>query len=278
MAVDAWEWDESLYAGSAPHYTVGRMPYPVSLALAIRDELGLDGIGRLLDAGCGPGSLTLLLAPHVESAIGVDADAGMLAEASRVAARAGIQNVQWRRMRAEQLPSDLGTFRLVTFAQSFHWMDREVVARRVRVMLDAGGAFVHVGATTHRGAEGADALPRPRPPWDRIDELVATYLGPTRRAGRRVLPAGTPGDEEEVMRGAGYADPTRLEIARGQVVDRSVDELVSAVFSLSSSTPALFGTRLAAFEDDLRRLLHSASPDGWFAERCRDITVLVWRP
>lgn len=52
----AWQWDESLYAGSAAHYGVGRMPYSPSLADAIRRELGLDGTGRLLDVGCGPGS------------------------------------------------------------------------------------------------------------------------------------------------------------------------------------------------------------------------------
>jgi cyclopropane fatty-acyl-phospholipid synthase-like methyltransferase len=39
------------------------MPYPDSLARAISGELSLDGSGRLLDVGCGPGSLTLLLAP-----------------------------------------------------------------------------------------------------------------------------------------------------------------------------------------------------------------------
>jgi ubiquinone/menaquinone biosynthesis C-methylase UbiE len=34
----------------------------------------------LLDVGCGPGSLTLLLAPYVSEAIGVDADGDMLGE------------------------------------------------------------------------------------------------------------------------------------------------------------------------------------------------------
>lgn len=70
---DSWEWDDSLYAGSAPHYGIGRMPYPSGLADAVRDELGLDGTGRLLDVGCGPGSLTLLFSPLFESAVGVDA-------------------------------------------------------------------------------------------------------------------------------------------------------------------------------------------------------------
>jgi hypothetical protein len=35
-------------------------------------------------------------------------------------------------MRAEDLPGALGTFRLISFAQSFHWMDRSRVASAVR--------------------------------------------------------------------------------------------------------------------------------------------------
>jgi hypothetical protein len=35
----AWEWDETLYAGSAGHYGIGRMPYPPSLVDAIGKEL-----------------------------------------------------------------------------------------------------------------------------------------------------------------------------------------------------------------------------------------------
>src|SRR4051812_19726647 len=106
------------------------MPYPDAVADALRDELGLDGRGRLLDVGCGPGSLTLLLAPLFAAAVGIDADADMLAEA----ARRGGAGVSWRQLRAEELPDGLGTFRVVTFAQSFHWMDQPRVARQVRPM------------------------------------------------------------------------------------------------------------------------------------------------
>ncbi|WP_433314154.1 class I SAM-dependent methyltransferase [Micromonospora sp. CA-269861] len=278
MTDAAWEWDETLYAGSAGHYRVGRMPYPPSLAEAIGTTLDLDGTGRLLDVGCGPGSVTLLLAPLFEAAVGVDADRDMLTEAQRRADEVGATNVEWRHLRAEALPSDLGTFRVVTFAQSFHWMDRPLVVDRVRDMLTPDGAWVHVGANTHQGVTGDDPLPYPRPPWQQIDELVAGYLGPVRRAGQGLLPAGTPSGEGEIMRAAGFTGPIRVNVEQGMVVERTVDEITSAVFSLSSAAPHLFADRLPAFSADLRQLLITAARNGRFAERRRDIEVAIWRP
>jgi SAM-dependent methyltransferase len=277
VGADAWVWDESLYAGSAGHYPVGRMPYPAEVADVLRETLGLDGTGRLLDVGCGPGSLTLLIAPLFAAAVGVDADREMLAEARRQGEAAGVGNVEWRHLRAEELPAGLGTFDVVTFAQSFHWMDRPVVARKVSGMLADGGAWVHVFATTHQGVDGDDPLPHPRPPWNGISELVADHLGTTRRAGQGTLPDGTRAGEEEVMREAGFRGPQRVEVTRGEVATRTTDEVVSAVFSLSSSAPHLFGDRLGAFERDLRRLLGDTSPGGLFAERLREIALVIWR-
>ena len=269
-----WEWDETLYAGSARHYAVGRMAYPQALAEALRDELGLDGRGRLLDVGCGPGALTLLLAPYFEEAVGVDADGEMLEVA---AGRSELTNLRWRKLRAEELPADLGTFRVVTFAQSFHWMDQPLVADRVHEMLAPGGAWVHVGATTHRGLDGTDELPHPRPPWDEIDQLVARYLGPVRRAGKSLVPRGTRAGEDDVMRAAGYRGPVKIDVGGNEVEDRSVDDVVASVFSLSSSTPYLFGADLPAFETDLRTLLTESSDNGRFSERRREITATIWR-
>jgi len=254
-------FDETLYLGSAAHYPVGRMAYPTAVAGALRDELALDGTGRLLDVGCGPGSLTLLLAPLFAAAVGIDADAGMIAEARR-----GAPHVDWRVLRAEELPAGLGTFRVVTFAQSFHWMDQPLVADRVRGMLAGGGTWVHVGATTHRGAPTDEPMPHPQPPWDAIDDLVTAYLGPERRGSRS--------GEEDVMRAAGYRGPTRLIVGGGGVVERTADEIVSAVFSLSNSTPHLLGDRAPAFERDLRAILGR----GPFSERTREVELVIWKP
>jgi len=52
-----------LYAGSARYYAIGRVSYPTALGDALATKLALDGSGRLLDIGCGPGNFTLLMAP-----------------------------------------------------------------------------------------------------------------------------------------------------------------------------------------------------------------------
>ena len=60
---ESWSWDESLFAGAAGYYQQGRLPYAPGLADVFARSLGLDGRGRLLDLGCGPGTVTLRLAP-----------------------------------------------------------------------------------------------------------------------------------------------------------------------------------------------------------------------
>ncbi|WP_328649006.1 methyltransferase domain-containing protein [Amycolatopsis sp. NBC_00348] len=273
MIAGGWDWDPSLYSGSAAYYARGRAAYPDALAVAFTAELGLDGTGRLLDVGCGPGSLTLLLAGKFDETVGLDADPDMLAEAARRAADAEIGTCRWVHRRAEELPADLGEFRLVTFAQSFHWLDRPAVAAAVHGMLAAGGVCAHVHATTHQGVDPDDQAP----PHDAITDLVRRYLGSVRRAGQGVLPDGTAAGEPEIYRAAGFHGPRRFAVP-GRVVTKDADAVVAAVFSLSSAAPHLFGDRREAFEADLRQLLHEANPAGVFTERLREIAVDLWWP
>lgn len=277
-----WEWDPSLYLGSAAYYVQGRVRYPQELADCLAAELVLDGRGRLLDVGCGPGSLTLLLAGLFEHATGLDADPHMLAEAQRQAAAAGITNVEWVNMRAEALPAHLGHYRVATLAQAFHWMDRARVARLLHGVLTKDGALVHVSATTHQGIESNVALPYPRPPRQEIDRLVKRFLGPRRRAGKATLRDVTAGEAEtgsyeaEFYRAAGFTDPTRVEVP-GRLVVRNADDIVASVFSVSSSAPHLFGDRRRSFEVELRELLRGVSPHGRFSEQMREMAIDIWR-
>jgi SAM-dependent methyltransferase len=262
----SWTWDATLYEGSAAFYARGRMPYPHVLADALRDELALDGTGRLLDVGCGPGSLTMVLAPLFAEAIGIDADPAMVAEASTRAPA----NATFRQLRAEALPADLGTFDAVTFGQSFHWVDQFRVAATVHAMLRPGGAFVTVGATTH---EGDGNVPR-----EAIKELIRRYLGPGRRAGQStVSDQGPPWNAPEALDAAGFGPPVEIPVPAGQTYERTEDDIVASVFSQSSSAPHLFGGRLEAFERDVRSLLREHAPTDGYRERVRDMTLLLRR-
>ena len=100
----------------------------------------------------GQAVVTLPLAHLFTEAVGLDPDPGMLAEGARRAAEAGVGNIAWVRARAEDLPAGLGLFRVATFAQSFHWMDRDRVAAIVLEMLEPGGALVHISDLKGDGA------------------------------------------------------------------------------------------------------------------------------
>jgi hypothetical protein len=154
-------------------------------------------------------------------------------------------------------------------------MDRDLVAATSRDMLRPGGALVHIaGLKTEPRA--VDGLPYPAVPYAAIEELVRHYLGPVRRAGRGVLPHGTPGDEAVVLTRAGFSGPQRHVVPGGQALECTGDDVVAWVFSMSFSAPHLFGTRRDDFEADFRRLLREVSPSGRFSERQPSTEVFVW--
>jgi ubiquinone/menaquinone biosynthesis C-methylase UbiE len=275
---EGWQWDETLYLGSAPYYVRGRPPYAPGLAETLQRILALDGRGRLLDVGCGPGVVTLLLAHLFMEAVGLDPDPGMLEEGARRAAEAGIENITWVRARAEDLPAGLGRFRVATFAQSFHWMDRDHVAALIRDMLEPGGALAHISDYKAEGAQDrSDELPHALPPYEVIRELIRRYLGSVPRAGQGLLRHGSPDGEAIVLRNAGFEDPEHVQLPAGRVQERDVDDIVAWVYSLSGSAPHLFGDRLEEFEVELRHLLHDVAPSGLFAEQHADTEIFIWR-
>ena len=160
-------YDPTIYLGAAAHYRPGRPAYSPELEGVLTQELGLDGSGRLLDVGCGPGVLTVRLAHLFGTVVGLDPDAGMLAEGARAADERGITNIRWVRGLAEDLPAVApGPYRLVTFGQSFHWTDEQ---------RDGGGGLVRPG----NGVRG---------PLTPIDEGG----GPSPRERRRQMGAMVP--------------------------------------------------------------------------------------
>ena len=272
--LNAVPYDPTIYRGAAAHYRYGRPPYSPQLAAVLADEAGLDGRGRLLDAGCGPGILTLRLAPLVEGVVGLDPDADMLTEGRRASEIEGLRNVRWVQALAEDLPAAApGPYRLVTFGQSFHWTHEERVAEAVYDILEPGGSLALIVHTT----SGRPRPPSPGPPpipHEEIRTLVARHLGSARRAGRGVS-APRKHRFQDVLVRTRFGEPRVLFVPGVPDLVRDSESVLSGYFSLASSAPHLFPDGGKAFAEDVRSLLADRSPQGLFWDWPGDTEVVL---
>jgi len=267
-------YDPAIYKGAAAHYRAGRPAYSPQLEAVLREELDLDGHGRLLDGGCGPGILTVRLAHLFEETVGLDPDPAMLAEDRRAADEHGITNIRWVEAVAEDLPRAApGPYRLATFGQSFHWTDEARVAETVYDMLEPGGALALIVHTV----EGRSMPPSPGPPpipHTEIKALVKKYLGSTRRVGQGVAPVRTHRFEDVLVR-TRFGAPRAIFLPGIPNLVRNSESVLSGYFSLATSAPHLFADRVEDFTDDVRELLRSRSPDGVFWDWPGDTEVVL---
>jgi SAM-dependent methyltransferase len=268
-------YDPTIYLGCAAHYRVGRPPYSARLEGFVAEELGLDATGRLLDVGCGPGILTVRLAPLFARAIGLDPDVDMLAEGRRAAQERGLSNVDWINAVAEDLPAAApGPFQLITFGQSLHWTDEVAVAETVYDMLAPGGVLALIVHTV-------DGRPRPPAagtpiPHAEIEAVVDKYLGPTRRAGQGQSPVRTHRFEDVLVR-TRFGEPQSVFLPGVPDVRRDIEGVLSGYFSFSWAAPHLFGDRAPAFADEVRSLLASHSSTGVFWDWPGDTEIVFAR-
>jgi SAM-dependent methyltransferase len=270
------EYDPTIYEGAAAHYRRGRPAYSPLLEAVLARELELDGRGRLLDGGCGPGILTVRLAGLFEEAVGLDPDPAMLAEAHRAARAADTTSIRWVQALAEELPAAApGPYRVVSFGQSFHWTDEARVAEAVYDILEPRGALALIVHTV----EGRPAPPSPGPPpipHAEIQALVQAYLGPARRAGRGVAPVRTH-RFEDVLERTRFGAPRSIFAPGIPDLIRDGESVLSGYLSMSSSAPHLFGDRADDFAAEVRELLAARSPDGLFWDWPGDTEIVLAR-
>lgn len=88
-----------------------------------------------VDVGCGTGQLTVLLAEHFGTVIGVDPSRSQVAAAARAA------NVDYRVGHAENIDVASGSASLVTAAQAAHWFDLPAFYDRVRRIARPGAVL-----------------------------------------------------------------------------------------------------------------------------------------
>jgi trans-aconitate methyltransferase len=248
--------EPGLFTGAAPYYTKYRPPYPDRLITDLINHLaGPDQRGRLLDLGCGPGTLTLPLAPAFAETVALDPEEEMIAEAKRLP---GADRVRWIVARAEDISPDLGRFRVVACGSSFHWMDRDLVLSKITALLEPGGGIALVGGVTAWWDGPQD--------WHKaITSVIRRYLGVARRAGPFGYAARA---SEERFEQTLQRNRWRVTFERDYPVHLQwdLDSIVGHLWATSFAGRIHFGDRVEAFEHDLRTELQTLHPDGAYTE------------
>lgn len=218
---------------------------------------------RLLDIGCGPGTITVDLAARVQpgTVVGVDADAGVIEQAAAEARRAGV-DVQFRVADAYRLDVDDGTFDVVHAHQVLqHLRDPVAALVEMRRVCRPGGIVAardsDYAAMTWAPAE--PALDR----WLALYRQLARQNGGEPDAGRRLLSWARRAGFSEVRPSASawcFATPED----RGWWAETWATRVTESALSAQAVDRGL-ATRgeLSELAAGWRRW--ATEPDGWFA-------------
>jgi len=221
---------------------------------------------RLLDVGCGPGSVTIDLAARLApgEVIGVDTSEAVVEIARDAAKEAGASNVTFEVADAYELPFEDDTFDVVHAHQVLQHLTDPIAALREMRRVTRPGGLVAVRDADYSGMTWY-------PPSPGLDEWLALYHEVTQanraeaNAGRRLLSwvreAGF--DPAGIVPSAGvwcYATPEDRTWWAGLWADRAVKSNFAAQ-AIDHGLADEVGLELLA--DAWREW--GEEPDGWFA-------------
>src|SRR5579872_174544 len=188
------------FAGTAGYYARFRLPYPRQMIEhLLAQRRGAARRETLLDLACGPGRLTLPLAPSFADVIAIDLEPEMIEEASQQARRRGVTNVTWRVGKAEELAIPEASLGMITCGEAFHRVDQKRVLENGRRWLRSGGTFVILGGTSTSD---------PAASWQRtVTDVVRKWTGLQNVPYvSQALIAETVKDCEDLLNDSGFVD------------------------------------------------------------------------
>lgn len=253
-----------LFQGTVPYYVRYRVPYPEALLKQILEKAAISRAGQLLDLGSGTGEIALKLAPEFQVVTAVEPDENMRNAGIQKMQDQKILNVEWLPQTAEEFSAEANTFELVSIGAAFHWMDRPLLARRMRDWLLPGQPLVILGYTSIWSGT-ADWLPLVR-------RVLHKWLGAKRRAGSGNYPELAQPHEQVLLE----ADYRFEEIKYQHPQHWTLDDLIGNLYSTSFASPAVLGENRNAFEADLRQTLLDYAPSGTYAEEMTFYALLAW--
>ena len=254
------------FTSAIPHYVSGRPRYSERLIAKLAQEAKLTPQSRVLDLGCGPGSLTIPLSRYAGTTIGIDIDPAMITTATAAAADAGAA-IDWRVGTSLDLDDQLAPLDLVTIARAFHWMDREATLQRLDELIAPTGSIALISTELHPAPElkWHDAFEELRTAHGRFDDFHRWRKGNDWEAHTSVL----------------LRSPFSIVGAISVFEKRStpLDEILARALSFSANSPAALGEEgRSAYENALRERMLSLSPEGVFPEIVETVAIIARRP
>jgi SAM-dependent methyltransferase len=256
-------FDPQRFRSAAAHYLAGRPSYAPALPGLVARSCDLDGTGRALDLGCGPGQLARALAPYVSGVLAVDPEPEMLAVGEGLTADS---TIEYRQGSSQDIGPAMGRFRLVTIGRAFHWMDRAETARRLDQLVDPGGAIVLFRV---------DHLDVPINDWlTQYQNVLDASLGGGGRSAWK-----QPGwvKHEAVLLESPFSALERIGVI--ERVRTPVANLLDRALSMSATTRARLGDAgVNRLRDEIDALLAEVVEDGLVTEVLESIALIARRP
>jgi SAM-dependent methyltransferase len=245
-----------LYEGTAADYDSFRFSYAEALIEFVRQEVALDGAGRLVDLGTGTGQVARALRPFFAHVVAVDPEPDMI-EFGRARSERDDDGIRWLLGRAEDVDFPLGSIDAVASGNAFHRFDRPAVVKKAGDWLAPDGAIVLLWSdSAWSGSE----------PWQRgLSRVVEDWLARS-GAGARI-PAGWERKEypdEVVLTEAGFDRLVQHDVAVRH--EWTVDAIVGFLRATSFASRAALGQQLESFEADVRNALLEADRTGLYEQ------------
>lgn len=154
--------------------------------------VALAGTERVLDAGCGPGPVSLLLAPAAGRVTAVDLSEAMLDRARRTAAERSLTNIAFHRGNLADLPWPDASFDLIVSRYAaHHWPDPQAVVTELARLLSPSGRLLLVDVMADADPlrdTFLNALEILRDPSHVRDHSQAQWQAICRKAGLAAVP------------------------------------------------------------------------------------------
>ena len=243
------------FAGTADYYARYRVPYPRALTEHLLNRVAAGKRSRLLDLACGPGRMTLPLAPAFKEVWAIDLEPEMIEVGRRIAEVRRIANIKWLTGRAEDLDAPESAFDLISIGEAFHRLDQRLIGERALAWLSPGGGLAIAGCYgIARGSE----------PWQKIVADIAQRWGNRGVSSSRPAATPRPGSGPEhnrlVLSDQGFENVAAYSFVESH--EWTLESIIGCHYSSSGRSRAALGDHATAFEADMADALLAHDQSG----------------